>query len=245
MKSAIFINSILKDFEIKFGLKLIGAEQRSEAWFNAKLGVLSASHAHEIVAGVVTDKRMTYIAKLVAQIATGLHDELTSKQMDWGLQNEDAARAYYEFAHDTKITQMPFIFKDTSFREGCSPDGLVSSILGTEIKCPYDSANFVKFSVAGDIKPEWRWQTQFQMRVMDCGLWDMSMFDPRMKKNPMKTVRFERDEKMQKTLADAIPQFTLDLDKMINAMGFEWGDQWKRLSHPDTGANEIIAGGTQ
>lgn len=230
MKRLIQINELLVDFEKIYGYRIVDSAQQSEAWFNAKLGVLSASNASKIVAKRDSETRNTYMCELVAQICTGLHKEFGGAALDWGNQHEDAARAYYEFATGFQLTPLPFVFKDASYREGCSPDAFVNDKRGCEIKCPFDSTNFIKFLVADDIKPEWRWQYQFTLRVTDADQWDFCEYDPRMLLKPMHIVTVERDEKMQKTFEDAVPQFIDDMDKMLAQIGVKFGDQWKRLA---------------
>lgn len=230
MKSLDEITGTLSKFTKAYGLDAAAAQQGSEAWHILKLGVLSASNASKIVAKVGSGTRDTYMAELVAQVATGISPEINSKHMDWGNDHEDAARSSYEFATGLALKEVPFVFKDDQFREGCSPDFLVpEKAKGGEIKCPWNSAHFVQFVAQEKIKPEWQWQCQFQMRVTEAEVWDFAQYDPRMKKSPLKVVTVERDESKQKTLEDAVPQFISDMDKMLKACGFTFGEHWQRL----------------
>ncbi len=242
MKTLKDIQGLLKSFETKFGYRVDGASQGSEAWMKMKLGVVSASNASKAVAKIDSETRFTYMAGLIAQVCTGVCEEINGRALDWGNQNEDASRSYYEFAGGHKITQVPFVFMDDSFRIGCSPDGLVTDKKGVEIKCPFDSANYIKFLLEDSIKPEWKWQYQFCLWVLDAEQWDFSQFDPRMKIKPMKTITVERDEKMQATLRDAVPQFLHDMDAGLKEIGIEFGTQWLRLKeaegHPVTTAQD-------
>lgn len=230
MKTLIQVEELLAKFEGKYGLRISGAQQQSEAWYWAKLGVLSASNASKIVAKRDSETRNTYMCQLISQICTGEHKEISAAALDWGNQHEDAARAYYEFSTGYSLTPLPFIFKDDSFREGCSPDAFVTDKKVCEIKCPYDSANFVKFLIADQIKPEWKWQMQFIMRVTGAEIMDYSEYDPRMKIKPLHKITAERDEKMQKTFDEAVPQFIEDLDKALAQIGIQFGEQWKRIA---------------
>lgn len=226
MKSLNDVNSLLKSFENKFGIPISDAVQGSDAWFKLKLGVLSASNASKIVAKKDSETRATYMAELVAQVATGIMEEISSKYLDWGNQHEDAARSCYEFETGADMIQLPFVFKDNSFREGCSPDGIVSDKKGAEIKCPFNSVHYIKFLTDDKIKPEYVWQYQFTLRVMDADEWDFVQYDPRMKVSPLKVLTVTKDEEKQKTLADACPQFISDMDKMLEQIGMKFGTQW-------------------
>jgi putative phage-type endonuclease len=223
------VYGLLNEFEKQFGFPVVDAQQKSAVWFQLKLGVISASNASKAVAKVGTDTRMTYMSELAAQVCTGVMEEISSKYMDWGNQHEDAARSAYEFETGLTVTNLPFVYKDNKFREGCSPDGIVTKDKGIEIKCPFNSVNFVKFLAEDKIKPEYDWQYQYTMRIMDADEWDFMQYDPRMKTLPYKVVTAKRDAEKQKVFDDAIPQFIEDMDKMLKKLGVTFGDQWKRL----------------
>lgn len=230
MKSLDEINRTLEVFGAKFGLPVLGAQQGSAEWHNLKLGVISASNASRAVAKRDSDTRASYMAELAAQVCTGLSEELNSKYLDWGNQHEDAARSSYEFFTGHNVSEVPFAFKDESFRVGCSPDGIVTTDKGLELKCPFNSVHFVRFLTEDKIKPEYQWQYQFTCWVMEAGEWDFGQYDPRMKKNPLKILTVKRDEEKMKVFDDLIPLFIEDMDKMLAKAGFRYGEQWERLS---------------
>ena len=229
MKSLGEINNYLIQFEKQFGFKVLGCEQGSATWMNMKLGVLSASNASQIVAKKDSETRLTYMAELAAQIATGTMEEINSKYLDWGNQHEDAARAQYEFITDRSMRRASFVFKDDLFREGFSPDGILDD-RGVEIKTPFNPVHYVKFLCEEKLKPEYQWQNQFSMRVLGSDCWDACQYHPLMKKKPIKILPILRDSEMQKKLDDLVPEFILDLDKMLAKIGLKFGDQWSRLA---------------
>lgn len=224
----------IKSFQDKFGTEIIKGEQGSLAWLQTRLGVITASEVSDAVAGIKTKTRNTYLCKLVAEVASGMIEEINSKYLEWGKMNEAAARATYEFGNDVRIEQVPFLFRDDSFREGVSLDGLILEGGKTvEIKCPYNTTNFIKFLVNDDIKKEWDLQCQYQMRVTGAESAVIIQYDPRMVVSPFKALEFERDEKIQKMFDETIPQFILDMDTMLEMVGVKFGDQWKRLAAKD------------
>lgn len=228
MRSLANINQGLNNFEKQFGLPLLGAAQGSEVWRKAKLGVISASCASKAVAKIDSDTRHTYMCELVAQICTGEQPEENNfKATQWGKEYEAAALSCYALETNFIVTQVPFVFKDDSFRVGCSPDGITETH-GLELKCPYNTANYIKFLTDDTLKSEWMKQVQFSMWVCDAELWDVSQYDPRMKALAMHTITVERDEKCMKQFDEMIPQFILDMDKMLAKTGCEWGAQWMR-----------------
>ena len=227
MKNLQEIQKLYQAFNAAYGMNIENAPQGSEAWFNLKLGVLSASNANKIVAKKGTQTRQTYLNQLLAQVCTGQHKDMDSAALSWGRAVEDQARATYEMQEDTEIVELPFVFKDASFREGCSPDGIDGWQTGVEIKAPYASENHIAFMVDGKIKPEWQWQMQYCMRILDCETYHFVSFDPRMRKGPIAIQIVDRDNEMQKKLNDAVPEFLLDMDKALGKLGFQWGDQWR------------------
>lgn len=229
MKSLADIQAILKAFQGVSGLDVMSAGQGSEAWHRARLGVLTASMASKIVAKRDSETRYSYLCELVAQVCTAEIKEFTTIEMQWGKDHEDAARSTFEFNTGSKITELPFVFKDTNFREGCSPDGIVSADKGIEIKCPFNTVHFIKFLDEARIKPEYQWQIQFAMRVMDAGEWDFGQYDPRMSARTFHSVTVKRDEEKQKVLADAVPQFIEDMDAILKKIGVSFGNQWKKV----------------
>lgn len=230
MKTLSDIEAQVKTFQDKFGVDIIRAEQGSMAWLQTRLGVITASEVSKAIAKVGTDTRNTYMCQLVAEVATGVVEEINSKYIDWGRLHEKAARASYEFQNDCEIESVSFIFKDDSFREGASLDGIIQ---GTnkmiEIKTPYNPTNYIKFLVDDKIKPEYQYQYQYQMRVTGADVADFVQYDPRMKVNPLKVLTVHRDQDIQDKFDELIPAFISDMDKMLNKVGIPYGDQWKRL----------------
>lgn len=231
MKSISDISKLYDLFERRYGIAIADAQQGSTMWQILKLGVISASNVNKAVAKAGSETRSTYLAELCAQICTGTFDELNSKYLEWGSFHEDAARSYYEFSTGNEVKQLPFVFKDDSFRMGCSPDGIVNETKGVEIKCPFNAVHFVKFLVEDKIKTEYVWQYQYSLWVMDATHWDFVQYHPSMKKNPMKILTVEKDEKIFKIFDELIPKFIEDLDKMLAKAGFRFGEQWERLGN--------------
>ncbi len=229
MKTLADVQILLQAFEKRFGMPVLDAQQGSDRWLQMRLGVITGSNAHRAVSKADSDTRATYMASLVAGVCTGVTEEINSKHMEWGKDQEPAARSSYEFAASVTIDPLCFVYKDDTFRTGCSPDGIVTPTRGCEIKCPWDSTNYVKFLTEDKIKPEYVWQYQFTLWVMDAVEWDFVQYDPRMRKNALKILKVEKDPAKFKTFEDAVPQFIHDMDKMLAQCGFEFGEHWARL----------------
>lgn len=231
MKTLGDINTLLSEFHKKHGIDLHGAKQGSSEWHAARLGLITGSNLHKLMGKPGNETRKTYMAELVAQVCTGIAaDEIRSEAIKWGNDHEDAARSSYEFATGEIVEEVPFVFMDEKFREGFSPDGLLSVPKGLELKCPFNSVHYVKFVTEETIKPEYKFQVHHAMRVTGAEEWDFGQFDPRMKVKPLHYVTIERDEKIQSLIAEAVQEFTHDMDKMLEMLGVRFGDQWLRIS---------------
>lgn len=232
MKALNQAKNLLNKFQETYGIDLSSAQQGSDVWHQARLGVITASRAKDVVAKATTATRATYMAELIAAVGTGLAKDLNFKQMEWGHAHEDAARSSYEFITGDDLTEVPFVFKDETFRIGASPDSF-SPKRGVEIKCPYDSTHYILFATEGKAKSEWLWQVNFSMWVCGLETWDLCQFDPRMRNNPLHIRTIERDEAKIKTLEDAVPQFISDMDKKLEYLEIGFGDQWLLTPKPE------------
>ena len=76
-------------------------EQRTDAWFQARLGKVTASRIGDVMAKTKAGYgagRANYAAQLVAERLTGTApDNFTNAAMQWGIDTEAQARAMYEF----------------------------------------------------------------------------------------------------------------------------------------------------
>jgi exodeoxyribonuclease (lambda-induced) len=208
-----------------FGFDPVNVEQQSYDWFRMRLGVITASQAAKVVMKSNSQTRLSYMAQLVAEIATGEpRENMSNKATEWGNENEPKALETYRFITGRPVDSAPFLLTD-DMRCGASPDGL-SSDRGIEIKCPLMSENHVMTLCEGNIKKDYQWQVDFSLWVTGLDLWDFGSFDPRMRKNNLHVITVERNDSRMKTLDDAIPQFISELDKMLYSAGFQWGEQW-------------------
>jgi hypothetical protein len=241
----------LADLEHVFGFNPAEVDQTSDKWHLLRLGCYTASKAECLIKkkhgskgheyGIdflpATDKdskRNTYMLELVSEIATArLPEDISAKPLQWGRDNEAAAREAYEAATFTTFTEIPFIYKDQHMRAGISPDGLNDdSVGGLELKCPWSSKVFVDFLANEEIKPEYRHQCQFSMWVTGRQYWDFANFDPRMVNvKKLHYVRIDRCTEAMAVFDEAFSGFVIDMDKMLQRIGAEYGDQWNPELH--------------
>lgn len=201
-------------------------DQGSEEWIKLKLGVASASNASKILAKKGSETRNGYLAELVAQVATQEMPEFNAKSLEFGKNNESAARSAYEFITGHKVNQAGFIYGPGK-RTGCSPDGLVDGISkGLEIKCPFTSKVHVEFLTMDKIKPEYLAQIHFSLFLTGLETWDFCSFDARFKSSMLKIHTIERSAEWHERLTNEVGEFITDMDKMLDRLGVKWGSQW-------------------
>lgn len=177
---------------------ILDHEQGTNEWFDARLGVPSASNFSKLI--TATGKASTsadgYVNQLVAEILTGERAEFyTNGHMERGNQLEPEARSYYEFMTDLEAQEVGFCLHDT-VAAGCSPDALVADG-GLEIKCP-SGAVHVSYLRAGTLPAAYKQQVMGCMWVSGAPWWDFLSYHPDM---PSLLIRVERDEKYIQALA--------------------------------------------
>jgi len=194
-----------------------------------KLGVISASNASKILlgrGGKTTKTRDGYINELVGQILTREMAFISGRPLDWGHENELAARKIASFETGIEIHEVPVIFKDDSLRCLCSPDGYGERPI--EIKCPWTTQVYINFLCRGEIKPEYIDQVQYSMWVAGAESWTFANYDPRMSVKPFHSVLIERDEKIMARFDNEVPIFINEMDEMLAMAGVKFGHQWHK-----------------
>lgn len=107
------------------GIDVTNIQQGDEAWHRLRLGVITASEVHNVIAKPRsgkkwTDMKMSYFHTLLAEVCTGVASEVNAKALAWGKQYEEDARTLFEFTTDVKVTESPILFRDESMRTACS-----------------------------------------------------------------------------------------------------------------------------
>lgn len=200
------------------GKKYLGNKEDCKSWVRQQLPPIKS------------ETKMTYINELVAQIATGqLDPEIKAKPLQWGKDNEEAARDAYSAATFESIEEYSFLYQDESMRAGISPDGVIKDKdQGLELKCPWSSAVWCAFAGQGTIKHQEIVQCQFSMMITGFNSWSFAKYDPRnVNCKKLHHVIIERDEVMIEELRAGLKSFVEDMDKALAVLGLTFGSQWK------------------
>jgi putative phage-type endonuclease len=146
-------------------------EQRTEEWFQQRLGKVTASRISDVIAKTktgVSTSRQNYLVQLVSERLTGKKgDSFVNQAMLDGIERESAARALYMRTRKVSVTEVGFFDHPTIAMSGASPDGAVNSeeegkYAGLiEIKCPIETTHtntLMSKSVPSKYIPQMQWQ---------------------------------------------------------------------------------------
>jgi putative phage-type endonuclease len=158
-------------------------EQRSDEWFAARLGKVTASRVADVMAKTKTGysaSRANYHAQLVAERLTGTAaDSFSNTAMQWGTDTEPQARAMYSFKHGVDVIETGFHGHPAIAMSGASPDGLAGGNGLVEIKCP-NTATHIATLRGGTIDRKYILQMHWQMACTGREWCDFVSFDPRL-----------------------------------------------------------------
>lgn len=174
--------------------------QRSEAWYAARLGKLTASRAGDMLATIKSGEaaaRRDLRVQLVCERITGKsqEDDYISAVMQRGIDCEPLAFAAYE-AQTGQVVQRTGFLSLAGVMAGCSPDGYLGQFDGLiELKCP-KSATHLSYLRAGTVPSSHLPQLLHQLWVTGAGYVDFVSFDDRWPEpHQLFIARLERDER--------------------------------------------------
>jgi len=197
-------------------------DQRSDEWFAARLGKVTASRVADVVARTKTGygaSRANYLAELVAERLTGVKAEgFTNAAIQWGSDQEPEARLAYEFRTDAAIEEVGFIPHPAIEMSGASPDALVGDEGLAEIKCPNTSTH-IETLLTGVIPSRYETQMLWQMACTGRAWCDFASFDPRLPEEIRLFVkRFHRDDARIAELEEEVRTFLFELDTTVRRL---------------------------
>ena len=197
-------------------------EQRTEEWFAARCGKVTASRVADIIARTKTGysaSRENYLAQLVCERMTGKPAESYSNAaMQWGTDQEPFARAAYEAAKDVLVEEVGFVVHPTIEDAGASPDGLVGLFGLVEIKCP-NTATHIQTLLDQKVPEKYNIQMQWQMACTGRQWCDFLSFDPRMAEGLQLFIkRVEYDPLYVAQLEKEVINFLMDVQDKIQQL---------------------------
>lgn len=198
-------------------------EQRSDEWFAARLGKVTASKVKDVMAkgrgGATSATRQNYMMQLLCERLTGKREEgYTSAAMQRGTDLEPIARSAYEVNAGVMTVETGLIDHPSIASFAASPDGVVGSDGLLEIKVP-NTAQHIAVLQSGQHDPQYEWQMLAQMACTGRAWVDFVSFDDRLPDELQYfCARFERDEKRIREMEAEVRLFLEELAALEHQM---------------------------
>lgn len=196
--------------------------QQTEEWFKARLGKVTASRVSDVIAKTKSGysaSRAKYMTQLVLERITGERAESYSNTaMEWGIEQEEFARAAYE-AHANVLVDQCGSFDHPSIpMSSASPDGLVEQDGLVEIKNPM-SHTHLETLLTKTVNGDYVTQMQWQMACTGRKWCDFVSYDSRMPEHLKLFVkRIERDDETIAELEKEVSKFLSELEDKVNKL---------------------------
>ena len=194
------------------------SKQRSDEWFSSRLGRVTASQVTKVMAKRKGASRESYMMQIIAERLTGISTSIpTTQAMQWGVDNEDSARAAYERETGIFVEETGFHVHSNIDGFGASPDGLAEDGL-LEIKCPATTTH-IDFLEGKGISKVYRDQMTAQLSCTGRDWCDFVSFDPRLPEPlQIKIVRFQPDKEVVKEMEQAVEVFLQEVEQRIRKL---------------------------
>ena len=191
-------------------------EQGTEEWFKARLGIPTASQYSKLIGsqGKASTQAQGYINELIAQRLTGeLPEQITNKWIERGNELEPFAREWFELETDLEVQEHGLILHP-EHKTGCSPDGLIGSESGLEIKCLAPN-NHVSCIRAGKLPAAYKQQVMGSMWVTGRSSWWFVSYHPDL---PKLCIEVKRDDEYIALLAAEVIKATEIIETEISKL---------------------------
>jgi putative phage-type endonuclease len=197
-------------------------EQGSPEWFAQRCGKATASRISDIVAKTksgYSTSRANYMAQLVVERMTNqVAESYSNAAMEWGIENEEFARAAYEAKTGNMVDQVGAIDHPRIALSAASPDGLVGDDGCLEIKCP-NTATHIETLLGDEPAKKYYDQMQWQMVCANRSYCEFVSFDPRMPAHLQLFVkRIERNDIYIAELESEVIRFLAEVDDKVKKL---------------------------
>ena len=197
-------------------------EQRTDEWFKARLGKVTASKISDVLAKIRTGEaavRRNYKMQLATERLTGQKtDSYINQAMQDGIDREDTAREIFEIVRDIKVEQVGFIDHPTIKMAGASPDGLLPDNGVLEIKCPVETTHTTNL-LERKLPSRYVSQVQWQMACTGADYANFVSYNPNFEpKLQLIYLDVERDDEYIEMLEEEVSTFLTEVDDIINIL---------------------------
>ena len=193
-------------------------EQNGDEWKRLRAGIPTASEFSALLAKGEGKSRRSLMRRLAGERVTG-EPEATFENANTarGHLLEDDARRTYALVADlpAPLEQVAFV---KNFGSGCSPDSLIGTVGGLEIKTAKPSV-LIDIFERDQVPTEHVAQIQGSMWITERAWWDIAIYWPKM---PMFVRRVQRDTAYIANLAREVAEFNRELDALVERIR-KWG----------------------
>ncbi len=192
--------------------------QGFQEWLQDRCGVITMSHANDLLTGGKGITRHKYLLSVAAERASGVpHASYKSWDMVRGSELEDYAMAAYQSETRAEISNVGLAYLDATKRISASPDSLTGIVGegGIEIKCPNPDAHMKCLEEAAAPKKHLP-QMNGNMWVFGARWWDFVSFCPEFIPRPLLIIRAHRDEVMIAKIKDSAERGIQEIDDMLS-----------------------------
>lgn len=180
----------------------------------AKVAADNAATAKPIIKVADNDTSRAVTLTLVAERLSGFTDpSYVNDDMMRGILHEPVARDRYAEHNKVEVRQVGFMVRDDLGGQlGASPDGLVSTDGGIEVKCPR-AKEHIRTIIADEVPVQYMPQVQACLLVSGREWWDFVSFCAGL---PMYTKRVYPDPVWQNAITDAARAFEKRADRIVD-----------------------------
>ena len=197
---------------------ILDDEQGSEEWFMSRLGIATAS----MFASIMTLKQMKraktdYIYLLAAEAITQREQQerFENRHTERGNRLEPEAIALYEFDYDVDVMSCGLCKPAIESMYGCSPDGLISSNGGLEVKSP-ELKKHLQYISENALPDEYKPQVYGSLFVTDRDYWDFMSYNVDYRPFYFRTTKDdEHYKKWASAFEPVLNDFLTDLKRII------------------------------
>jgi hypothetical protein len=199
-------------------LKIYNVQQSSVDWQILRSGKVTASELDALVTPLgkikTGDGPRTYLMQKLAEAwLGGPLPQLNIWDFDQGHILEEFARPAFALETGLEVSTVGFITTDDG-RCGCSPDGLIGTDCGVEIKCPH-VAKHLGYVLDGVTPKEYIIQVQASLFVTGFPRWYFYSFCRRM---PSLIVEVKPNPEIQEAIGEAVGGFLIKLDEAMDKL---------------------------
>jgi putative phage-type endonuclease len=189
-------------------------EQNTPEWDALRLGKFTASNFSDLFMGEKTKGYKDLIYRVAYERLTGekADEGFTNKWTERGHLLEQEAREFYELETYNKVHNGGFV--ELSEWVGCSPDGLLSSSKGVEIKVPKFNT-MIGYLLNKNLPDIYEYQVQGSMYVTGFKEWDFIAYNPKLK--PL-IITVKRDEEIIKEIGLKLSKAIKEAEQIISKL---------------------------